>query len=86
MRDDVGIKVSVTTKDGKEHTALMTHRDMEAAVGDSIAAFVSELQTMRSQIPPGIYFPEEIPSNSFREKVLTEISSTSMQYEINSLI
>ena len=33
------IKVTVETKDGQERSAIMTHDDLEAAVGDSLAAF-----------------------------------------------
>ena len=59
-------------------TALLTHEDLEKCVGDAISSFV--IQMLTSDIPPGVYFPEEIPRKKFRTSILNEISSDAISY------
>jgi hypothetical protein len=87
-------------------TGVMSHNDMEKAVGDAIAAFVSEaMESMKvmeksggvgggdegkleggsdsdgdgvvEPMPCGVFFPEEIPSVRFRQRVLRDIKDES---------
>lgn len=75
-----GIRVDLTTKAGNNHYALLTHHDMEEAVGISIAAFVAQLID-DNEIPCGVYFPEEIPGIKFRQSILNDISRSAISYE-----
>lgn len=87
------IRVDIETVDGKKVTGLLSHRDMEKAVGDSIAAFVEQLDVHSQQqqqqrangdlIPAGVYFPEEVPSEKFRQNILREISEDAILYSTN---
>lgn len=78
-----GIRVDVTTKSGQVHTGLLTHDDLEKAVGDAIAAFA--IQMLKGNVPPGVYFPETVPKgNSFREDILALISSDAITYSIQN--
>ena len=52
----VGIRVDVTTQDGRKVTGLMTHEDLEEIVGDSIASFVNQM--VKGNVPAGVFFPE----------------------------
>ena len=89
-----GIRVDVTTKTGVIHTGLLTHRDLEKAVGDAIAAFADQLLKMdTSSIQPGIYFPEEVEEKGvtnpeqkglFREEILTSIAADAITYSITA--
>eukprot|EP01035_Chromulina_nebulosa_P019838 gene19838-25787_t len=74
-----GIKVDITTKLGEKKSALMTHKDMEDAVGISIAAFVTEV--LYRNIDSGVYFPEEISNEEFRKNILSAISDSAISYE-----
>ena len=89
-----GTRVDVTTKTGVIHTGLLTHRDLEKAVGDAIAAFADQLLKMdTSSIQPGIYFPEEVEEKGvtnpeqkglFREEILTSIAADAITYSITA--
>ena len=95
-----GIRVDVTTKSGIIHTGLLTHRDLEKAVGDAIAAFADQLLKIETSssststgILPGIYFPEEVEEKGvvkpelkglFREEILTSIAADAITYAITT--
>lgn len=76
------IRVDVTTKSGKKVTGIMSHADMEKAVGDAIAAFACEmvLAKNRGRLKPGVYFPEEVQDKVFRAQILEEIKKDAMFY------
>jgi saccharopine dehydrogenase-like NADP-dependent oxidoreductase len=79
------IKVTVQTKDGKEGSAIMTHDDLEAAVGDSLAAFALGMLPSEGKggtvpaLRPGVFYPEEMPPD-YRERVLAEIAGSALHY------
>lgn len=75
-----GIRVDVTLKSGTVATGLLTHEDMEKAVGDAIAAFAHQMLFSNNAPPPGVYFPEEVPSAAFRREILGEVSADSITY------
>ena len=75
------IKVTLTLKDGKTTCgALMTHPDLEAGVGDALAAFVVQMLNNESEdsLPSGVFYPEEMPSR-YREAVLSTIKKTATE-------
>lgn len=74
--------MDVCTKSGEVVTGLMTHRDLEQAVGDSIASFAHQL--LEGDLPSGVFFPEEVPGEEFRRQILQEMSSTAITYSISS--
>ena len=39
---------------------------------------------LKGSVPPGVYFPEEVPGQSFREEILADISADAITYSINS--
>jgi hypothetical protein len=75
--------VDVTTKKGIKYYGLLTHNDLEKSVGDAIAAFATQLLKPQVTIPPGIYFPEEVPSVEFRREILADISQDAITSLIN---
>eukprot|EP00746_Dinoflagellata_sp_MGD_P015269 gnl/MRDRNA2_/MRDRNA2_133840_c0_seq1.p1 gnl/MRDRNA2_/MRDRNA2_133840_c0~~gnl/MRDRNA2_/MRDRNA2_133840_c0_seq1.p1 ORF type:complete len:509 (-),score=67.20 gnl/MRDRNA2_/MRDRNA2_133840_c0_seq1:115-1641(-) len=81
------IRIDVKRKDGKTVTGIISHEDMEKAVGDSIAAFVGQLLPPGSSGPEetehvgyGIFFPEEVASSDFRSNILEEIRGDAIFY------
>jgi len=56
-------------KDGSSAKRILTHSDLEKAVGDAIAAFAVQM-LIPDRVPKGVYFPEEVPSKLFREEIL----------------
>ena len=82
------IVVEVTTIDGKVNKAIMTHNDLEKAVGDGLAAFA--LQMLQDEIikPGKVYFPEEviecegIQTGSFAREILEFLRRDALNYEI----
>ena len=90
----VGIRVDVVTNDDQVFTGIMSHEDLETAVGDSIAAFAAqmlgenkeekeqEVKGERASVPFGVFFPEEVPSKAFRENVLEDIAQTAITYTV----
>jgi len=76
------IRVDVTASNGERKTGLLSHADMEKSVGDAIAAFANQLlfQEESKAIPPGVYFPEEVPSVSFRDNILKEIATDAIVF------
>jgi hypothetical protein len=72
--------VDVTTVGGRGYSGLLTHRDLEKSVGDAICAFAAQM--LKKNVPPGVYFPEEVPGNSFREEILADISADAITYKI----
>ena len=80
-----GIRIDVTTKFNETYTGLLTHRDLEKSVGDSIAAFAVEMMT-NNEIKPGIYFPEEVQSKSFRENIINFVKRDAITYSIEKCI
>lgn len=75
-----GIRVDVTLKSGSVATALLTHEDMEKAVGDAIAAFAHQMLFSANSPPPGVYFPEEVPGDAFRKEILSEVAADAISY------
>ena len=71
------IKVTCTCQDGTQSGAIMVHPDLEAAVGDALAAFVVEIANLEGKT--GVFYPEEMPK-TYREAVLKEIKSSSVEY------
>ena len=51
------------------------------SVGDAIAAFAAQM--LKGAVPPGVYFPEEVPGKSYREEILCDISSDAITYSID---
>ena len=50
------------------------------SVGDAIGAFAAQM--LKGSVPPGVYFPEEVPGKSFREEILADISADAITYSI----
>jgi hypothetical protein len=83
-----GIRVDVKAKDGRTFTGLLTHLDMEKAVGDAIGAFA--VQMLQGAVStPGVYFPEEIEQalpngrgKQFRDEVLAYIAADAITYMV----
>ena len=71
----------MTTKDGRVVTGLMTHKDLEEIVGDSIASFVNQM--LKNNVPVGVFFPEEVNNDAFRAEILNEIGSRAITYSEN---
>lgn len=38
---------------------------------------------LKGAVPPGVYFPEEVPGKSYREEILCDISSDAITYTID---
>ena len=38
---------------------------------------------LKGSVPPGVYFPEEVPGRTFREEILADISVDAITYSIN---
>ena len=70
----------MTDKNGDVFTGLLTHNDLEKSVGDAIAAFAAQM--LVDSVPPGVYFPEEVPGISFRRSIMSDISSDAITYSI----
>ena len=82
-----GIRVDVTAKDGRTFEGLLTHLDMEKAVGDAIGAFA--LQMLQGTVPPGVFFPEEVEAalpggqgKQYRDDVLSYIAADAITYTV----
>ena len=67
-----GIRVDIKTKNNEEWVGLLTHNDLERAVGDAIAAFVMNVDLIPNG---GIYFPEEVPNEEFGKNILEFVST-----------
>ena len=80
-----GIRVDVVTTAGKKFMGLLTHADLEKSVGDSIASFASQMLDHGMNIPPGVHFPEEVPSASFGDSILKEVSRDAISYSISGV-
>jgi hypothetical protein len=73
-----GIRVDARRKgDGQVISGLLTHQDLEKAVGDSIAAFVSQLDS----VLPGVYFPEEAQGLSAKA-VIDFVKEDAISYRV----
>jgi hypothetical protein len=51
------------------------------SVGDAIAAFAAQM--LKGTVPPGVYFPEEVPGKQYREEILSDISADAIVYSID---
>ena len=49
-------------------------------MGDAIGAFAAQM--LKGAVPPGVYFPEEVPGKSYREEILLDISCDAITYSI----
>ncbi len=78
------IKVTIETDNGQKRSALMTHDDLEAAVGDSLSSFVVRMlpseNGVEPDILPGVYYPEEMPEE-YRDQVLKDISNSAIYFK-----
>ena len=76
------IRVDVLTKGGETFTGILSHQDMEEAVGDSIAAFAEQI--LLDNIPPGVFFPEEVYAidKKIGDDILAKISKNAITYEV----
>lgn len=62
----------------------MSHEELEKCVGDAISYFALELlYSTKNNIPYGIYFPEEIPNKSIKNKILDLISKDAILYSLD---
>lgn len=68
----------MVTKQNNVVTGIMTHADLEEIVGDSIASFVNQM--IEGNVPPGVFFPEEVNNDMFRAEILEEIASKAITY------
>ena len=76
------IKVTLTLKDGSQRETLMTHPDLQEAVGDALAAFVVHmLDHDKEPLPSGVFYPEEMPP-SYRKTVLESIKQTATELSV----
>jgi hypothetical protein len=39
---------------------------------------------IKGSVPPGVYFPEEVPGTQYREEILCDISADAMTYSVES--
>jgi hypothetical protein len=39
---------------------------------------------LKGSVPPGVYFPEEVPGKQYREEILCDISADAITYSIES--
>lgn len=79
------IRVDLQSVNNSSAYAIMTHNDMEKAVGDSLAAFVKYMILKKEfDFTPGVYFPEEIPSIKYKESVLQDICSAAIDITYSS--
>ncbi len=76
------IKVTLTLKDGSQRAVLMTHPDLEAGVGDALAAFVAHMLDKGGRsLPSGVFYPEEMPED-YRRAVLESIRHTASEVAV----
>lgn len=86
-----GIRVNLlNNKKEVIRTAILSHASLEDCVGEAIALFGLEMAGMlpahtqeAKALPPGVYFPEEIPSRAIRQRILEGISKSAMYYNTN---
>jgi len=73
--------VDVTSKTGQAVTGILSHDDLERSVGDAIAYFALQvLFANHQQLPPRVYFPEEMPDWSIKAAIMEDISSDALLY------
>ena len=71
----------MTAKTGEVVTGILSHDDLERSVGDAIAYFaIQVLFACHHQLPPGVYFPEEIPNKSIKASIMEDISRDALLY------
>lgn len=85
---DTGIRVDVTDKAGRVRTGLLTHNDMEQAVGDAVRSFAGQLlfqgvDSGKPPLPHGVFFPEEVDVSSFVDNVLSDIAEDALEYSLD---
>lgn len=61
---------------------IYTYILVTCSVGDAIGAFAAQM--IKGSVPPGVYFPEEVPGRQYREEVLCDISADAITYSIES--
>jgi len=72
-----GIRVDLKLKNGETATSILSHADLEAAVGDAIGAFAVQMIST-NHVMPGVFFPEEIQDSAFRKEILTDLRKTAL--------
>jgi hypothetical protein len=73
--------VDVTSKTGQVVTGILSHDDLERSVGDAIAFFALQvLFASNQQLPPGVYFPEEMSDKSIKSSIMEQISRDALLY------
>ena len=65
----------------RDNCNVRQHFIFDFSVGDAIGAFAAQM--LKGSVPPGVYFPEEVPGRTFREEILADISVDAITYSIN---
>ena len=65
------IRIELKLKNNTNIVGILSHEDLELAVGESLASFAIEFS--QNDIKPGVYFPEEIDNSNFRKNILDYI-------------
>lgn len=68
-----GIRIDVTSG-SIVRRALLTHRDLEAAVGLSLSLFAEQLLLRDPTGTGGVFFPEEVEAKGFAESIIEGVS------------
>lgn len=82
------ILIEVTTNEGNVNKAVMTHADLEKAVGDGLAAFAIQMLQDGKVKPGAVYFPEEVKEGegveegSFGREILAFLAEDALNYEV----
>ena len=72
-----GIRVDIRTSDGGTKFALLTHKDLEDAVGKALSLFAEQVlfnTAVGKASKRGVFFPEEIENDEYLEYILKNIS------------
>jgi hypothetical protein len=78
----LAIRIDATSSKTTQ-TALLSHQDMEAAVGEALALFACTLWDSRDNVTPGVYFPEEVEVPTYSESILDGIAKSAITYTTN---
>lgn len=70
-----GIRVDVSYTGGGKARALLTHRDLEAAVGLALALFAEQLLHSTTVARGGVFFPEEVVGADFAQAIVAGVST-----------
>jgi len=73
------MRVDATARDGEVVTMRIAHPDLEQCVGLATAAFA--LEVLRGTVPPGVWFPAELPEEP-RSNILLAAKEDAFVYEV----